>query len=198
MSQQRRIERNVDIIYTGLKELHKNGRSAKKKDGDSGTSWFDAPYRRENNVCSVQETKDRQRTDRESWNLPLLLRNCVAPAIVMSVDELDKTTRSMQYPSHRSNKARVLLKFIYIHRQKQRLYSARVEDILETYLYDWKLNSIPLHIMYFLIRYKTTVLVLGEIYKKKINFYFSRTKLKFLRDRISLIRNLFAYLCYSL
>lgn len=53
VSQWRRIEKRGYIIYTGLKGLHKNGRTAKKNDGDSGTSWFDAPYRRENNVCSI-------------------------------------------------------------------------------------------------------------------------------------------------
>lgn len=118
VSQRRRIEKRGYIIYIRvLKDCTRMAGLPRKMTATA------APR---DSTCLIvakttfvlyrRQTKDRQRTDRKSWNLPLLLRDCVAPAIVMQVDELDKPPRSMQRPSHRSNKVCVPLKssFIYI------------------------------------------------------------------------------------
>lgn len=140
-----------NIIYTGLKGLHKNGRSAKKNDGDSGTSWFDALSSRKQRLFRTGDkgsTKNRSRIVKLTAVIARLRRPGNRCRSTNSIRLRDRCNIRV-IDNHRSNKVRTILKLIYIHWQKQRLYFVRVDDTLETYLYDWKLNSTLSHIMYY-------------------------------------------------
>lgn len=114
------IEKRGYIIYTGLKGLHKNGRTAEKNDRRQRHLVIRrALSSRKQRLFYIGDKGIDEGSIGNRETLPPLLRDCVAPAIVISVDEPDKTPRSMQRPSHRSNKVR--FKFVlYIHIDKNR------------------------------------------------------------------------------